>query len=161
MDAGVISGVEVEANFGPRAQAFVALCNDTRDKIITKIKQILVEDRQLSPQAFVDKNITVLGQERLTQLDERTKILFKNIIADVCIELAQEQMMLRGLKMLSLFMQDEQTHGRLISEAALPLIQDLVTELDGADPDLLNEAVSGGVEPMHQQVLDLFNIQLN
>ena len=148
-----------ETNFGIRAQLFEALCAAARDKITKKVKEILAEDQPLSPQAFVEKRITVEGQAKLANLNERTHLLFKNIIADVCVEFAKEQALVKGLMMLSLATGNWQTHGQFIKEAALPFVEELITELDEEDPDLLNEAVSKGIAPHQQQVLDLFKIQ--
>ena len=109
----------------------------------------------------MEKRITSAGQERLSNLDERTIILFKTIIADVCKKIATDQKLMTGFFMLSMNVGDMRTHGRFIKETALPYVEELVQELDDADGTLLDEAVSEGVAAEDQRVLDLCKIQFD
>lgn len=150
----------LETNFGPRAELFERLCTETRDLITKKIITILLEDRALTAPAFVQKHITVLGQEKLADVDRRTSLLFKNIIADVCLQMVEKQM-LTGLLMLSASMNNPFIHSQFIQETALPYVQELVVTLDTQDPELLNEAVSGGIAFEQQEILRLFSMRFN
>ena len=156
MDIGPVS----ETNFGPRAELFEKLCTQTRDEIIKKTFKILSYDRALTPAAFVAKHITQEGQVKLTELDRRTACLFKNLVADVCLELIQKRYA-QSFIMLSLSMNDMGTHGRFIQEAALPDVEELVRTIDELDTELLDEAISGGIAPEQVQLLEKFSIRFH
>lgn len=157
-----MDSIKLETDFGPRAQIFEALCTETCDRITTKICEILIEDQPLTDRQFATKRITAEGQGKLANLDDRVSVLFKNIIADVCVKLAVEKReMLSGFMMLAQSLDDVRIPGQFIQETALPYVEELVTELDDQDPELINEAISGGVAPEQQQILDLFKVVFN
>lgn len=131
---------------GPRALAFIAKSTNAKSAIVQAVLKIIIENKALSPKDFVAKLITPEKQNEIASLEQRVAILFKNILLDAMNDLVRIPSVLTGLMMVSLNTGDPKAHGKIIKEAALPIIKNLVADLDATVPGVIDEATSSGVD---------------
>jgi len=131
---------------GPRAKAFTEKTTAAKLKIIDVILTALISNSALLPNEFLAKMVTPAAQTETTQLSMRVDVLFKNVLLDTMSDLMKIPGVLEGLLMISMYTGDAKAHAKMIKEAALPIIKDLVTDLDTKLPGIIDEATSSGMD---------------